>query len=194
MAADLLDRVCGEITERLQGLRPAVDEYERLLEAVQALERDGSRNANATPPARPRRPPASARAFPPPAEEPVPGPSADVLHAPAENHAAAAASEPAVVANHAPPAPAPSDRRRPASDGLAPVASTASTRKARAGEAEKAIVAALEHGSHTVGELGIVTAMSGQEIRGGARRLLASGRIVRTSREGRAAYALSGSE
>jgi hypothetical protein len=194
MAADLLDRVCGEITERLQGLRPAVEEYERLLEAVQALERDGSRNANATPPARPRRPPASARTSPPPAEEPAPRPSADVLDAPAENHARAATSSELAAANHAPPPPAPNDRRPPASNGLAPVASAASTRKERAGEAEKAIVAALEHGSHTVGELGIVTAMSGQEIRAGARRLLGAGRIVRTSREGRAAYALSGSE
>ena len=193
MAADLLDRVRGEIAERLQGLRPAVEEYERLLEAVQALERDGSGDANAMAPARASRPPAGARTSPPPAEEPAPRPSAGVLHAPATNHAGAAASAPA-AANHAPLAPVTSDRQPVVRDRLAPVGNTASARKARAGEAEKAIVAALEHGSHTVGELGIVTAMSGQEIRAGARRLLASGRIVRTSREGRAAYALSGSE
>jgi len=60
------------------------------------------------------------------------------------------------------------------------------------GPAEQAIVAALEHGSHTVGELGVVTGMSGSEIRDGARRLLKVGRIVRAKREGRAAYALSG--
>ena len=60
------------------------------------------------------------------------------------------------------------------------------------GPGEQAIVAALEHGSHTVGELGIVTAMSGAEIRDGARRLLAAGKIVRAKREGKAAYALSG--
>jgi hypothetical protein len=57
--------------------------------------------------------------------------------------------------------------------------------------AEQAIVAALEHGSHTVGELGVVTAMSGGEIREGARRLLKAGKIKRAKREGRAAYALS---
>jgi hypothetical protein len=60
------------------------------------------------------------------------------------------------------------------------------------GHSEQAIVAALEHGSHTVGELGIVTAMSGAEIREGARRLLAAGKIVRAKRDGRAAYALAG--
>jgi hypothetical protein len=192
MAADLLDRVRGEIAERLHGLRPAVEEYERLLEAVQALERDGARNANATPPARPSRPPASART-PTPAGQPAPRRPPDVLDARAGNHASAADGEPAAT-NHAPPAPVASDRGPVVRDALAPVGNTASARKARAGEAEKAIVAALEHGSHTVGELGIVTAMSGQDIRAGARRLLASGRIVRASREGRAAYALSGSE
>jgi hypothetical protein len=62
---------------------------------------------------------------------------------------------------------------------------------AKLGAAEQAIVAALEHGSHTVGELGVVTAMSGAEIREGARRLLRAGRIVRAKREGRAAYALA---
>jgi len=60
------------------------------------------------------------------------------------------------------------------------------------GPAEQAIVAALEHGSHTVGELGVVTAMSGSEIREGARGLLKAGKIVRAKREGRAAYALPG--
>jgi hypothetical protein len=60
------------------------------------------------------------------------------------------------------------------------------------GAAEQAIVAALEHGSHTVGELVLVTAMAGAEIRAGAQRLQRAGAIVRTRREGRVAYALSG--
>lgn len=64
--------------------------------------------------------------------------------------------------------------------------------RARRGAAEHAIVAALEHGSHTVGELAIVTAMSGADIRTSARRLLAAGKVVRAKRDGRAAYALSG--
>jgi hypothetical protein len=69
----------------------------------------------------------------------------------------------------------------------------AKPRKTRLGPVEQAIVAALEHGSHTLGELGIVTAISAAELRGGVRHLLAAGRITRASREGRAAYALSAS-
>ncbi|HEV3047516.1 MAG TPA: hypothetical protein VGY13_09165 [Solirubrobacteraceae bacterium] len=148
MAADLLDRVHGEIAERMEGLRPAAEEYERLLEAARALERGGPGAAPARPPARPSQPRAGAR--------------------------------------QPPPAPA-----RPAG---APGAGPEDGAVEDAAVAEKAIVAALEHGSHTVGELGIVTAMSGREIRAGARRLLDAGRIARTTREGRTAYALSGSE
>jgi hypothetical protein len=60
------------------------------------------------------------------------------------------------------------------------------------GAAEQAIVAALEHGSHTVSELVLVTAISGSEIRASAQRLQRAGAIARTTREGRVAYALSG--
>jgi DNA-binding MarR family transcriptional regulator len=58
-------------------------------------------------------------------------------------------------------------------------------------EAQQAIVAALEHGSHTVGELLVVTAMSGASVRENLRRLLAAGTITRATREGKAAYALA---
>lgn len=54
----------------------------------------------------------------------------------------------------------------------------------------KAILAALEHGSHTVAELGVVTALPASEIRESLRRLLAGKAIVKTERDGRAAYAL----
>jgi hypothetical protein len=64
--------------------------------------------------------------------------------------------------------------------------------KAPRSAAEQAIVAALEHGSHTVSELLLVTAMSSAQIRAGAQRLQRAGAITRTKREGRAAYALSG--
>lgn len=60
------------------------------------------------------------------------------------------------------------------------------------GAAEQAIVAALEHGSHTVSELVLVTAIAGSEIRASAQRLQRAGAIARTRREGRVAYALSG--
>jgi hypothetical protein len=69
----------------------------------------------------------------------------------------------------------------------------AKPRQARIGAGELAIVAALEHGSHTVGELGVVTAMSGAQIRASVRRLLSTGKIARASRGGRVAYALADS-
>jgi hypothetical protein len=58
------------------------------------------------------------------------------------------------------------------------------------GPAGQAILAALEHGSHTVAELVLVTALPAPDIRAGARRLLESGAISKTEREGRSAYAL----
>ena len=66
-------------------------------------------------------------------------------------------------------------------------------RQSRMGPVEQAILAALEHGSHTVGELGVVTALPASALRDGARKLLGAGKIARASREGKAAYALSGS-
>jgi DNA-binding MarR family transcriptional regulator len=56
-----------------------------------------------------------------------------------------------------------------------------------------AIIAALEHGSHTVSELVIVTAISGPIINNNLRRLQQAGTITRTKRagDGKAAYALA---
>jgi DNA-binding MarR family transcriptional regulator len=56
-----------------------------------------------------------------------------------------------------------------------------------------AILAALEHGSHTVSELAVVTALSGAIINNNLRRLQQAGTIARTKREGdgKAAYALT---
>jgi hypothetical protein len=59
------------------------------------------------------------------------------------------------------------------------------------GAAQQAIVAALEHGSHTVAELVLVTAMPARQIRDSARSLQRAGTITATKRGGRAAYALS---
>jgi hypothetical protein len=42
MATDLLSEIRNEIDERLEQLRPAVAEYERLLDAAGALELDGA--------------------------------------------------------------------------------------------------------------------------------------------------------
>jgi hypothetical protein len=62
--------------------------------------------------------------------------------------------------------------------------------RARRGAAEHAIVAALEHGSHTVSELTIVTAMSAQNIRNNLRRLLQASTVSQTKREGKTAFEL----
>jgi predicted Rossmann fold nucleotide-binding protein DprA/Smf involved in DNA uptake len=63
--------------------------------------------------------------------------------------------------------------------------------RAPRGAAQHAILAALEHGSHTVSELAVVTAMPAQVIRQNLRRLTLSGAVTRAEREGRLAYALS---
>ncbi len=55
----------------------------------------------------------------------------------------------------------------------------------------QAILAALEHGSHTVAELVVVTALPAPDIRKDLRPLLKRQAIVKTDRDGKAAYALS---
>jgi hypothetical protein len=55
---------------------------------------------------------------------------------------------------------------------------------------DQAILAALEHGSHTVAELVLVTALPAGEIRDSLRHLRKRKTIVKTDRDGRSAYAL----
>jgi hypothetical protein len=69
-----------------------------------------------------------------------------------------------------------------------PARASAATRKAT----REAIVAALEHGSHTVAELVVVTGIPRADIRDGLRRLLPAGTVARARREGKIAYVLSG--
>jgi hypothetical protein len=75
-------------------------------------------------------------------------------------------------------------------------APSVTARKARKRErpdrspASQAVLAALEHGSHTLAELLLVTALPASEIRDGLRRLRAQHAIVKTDRDGKAAYAL----
>jgi DNA-binding transcriptional ArsR family regulator len=63
--------------------------------------------------------------------------------------------------------------------------------RAARGAAREAILAALDHGSHTVGELAVVTAMSGPNISGNVRKLVSEGAVVKTEREGKAAWTLA---
>jgi hypothetical protein len=59
------------------------------------------------------------------------------------------------------------------------------------GATQRAIVAALEHGSHTLSELVLVTAASGSDIRAALRPLLKSQTVTTARRDGRVAYTLS---
>jgi hypothetical protein len=88
---------------------------------------------------------------------------------------------------------------RPRAGAIKPVAFSSSGRvsgsrkraRARRGAAQHAILAALEHGSHTASELVSVTALAGPNIRTSLRRLLQEGTITQTKRAGRTAYALA---
>jgi hypothetical protein len=175
MAADLLERVRAELDARLAELRPAVAEYERLLGATDMLRADADADADAD------------------ATTPTPVTERRATAKPRAAAKARAATKPAR------PATKPAKPRRATKPAKPRTATKPAKRRAAnnpapqpLGAGERAIVAALEHGSHTIGELGIVTAMSGADIRESARRLLAVGKVVRAKRDGRAAYALSG--
>jgi hypothetical protein len=199
MSADLLSRVCAELDARMAQLRPALDEYGELLAAAEELDRDA-----AAPKRRGSR-----------------GSAAGVLELAASGAGKRTASrgvKPAVSGSRKPAAssaskPSAAGPRTRAASGSGKRAAAGSSKRAAAGSskraavgsgkraagsavprgaAEQAIVAALEHGSHTVGELVLVTAMAGSQIRSSAQRLQRAGAITRTKREGRAAYALSG--
>ncbi len=88
-------------------------------------------------------------------------------------------------------APAAGPSTRAPSKVRTPGAARPPRERAVRGAAEQAIMAALEHGSHTVGELVVVTAMSAPNIRENLRRLLKARSVARASRDGKAAYALS---
>ena len=121
---DLLARIRGEIDDRLWELRPAVAEYQRLLQEARSAGLE-----LADPGSPPRR---------------------------------------AARRRTAPPAP------RAPRDAVA-----------------SAIVAALEHGSHTSGELVVVTAMSPATVRQSLRRLCDAGTERKGRREGSPVYVLA---
>jgi hypothetical protein len=64
-------------------------------------------------------------------------------------------------------------------------------RSAPSASDQDAILAALEHGSHTPSELAMVTALSPPSVRTNLSRLLARGAVTRITREGKIAYALA---
>jgi hypothetical protein len=194
MAADLLSTIRHEIDERLSELRPLLGEHERLLAAVDVLDASGApgdmdtvsvpdvlkpdvskpdvsiepRPAKSLPakPARRRARPAAPRGSAAGAIEPAAtGPVDASTEEPKVN-------EPAVKARRVEPAVKDKPQR------------------AARGVARETILAALDHGSHTVSELAVVTAMSASNINATVRKLVAEGAIVKTEREGKAAWAL----
>jgi hypothetical protein len=216
MAADLLTTIRSELDARLSELRPLLAEYQRLVAAVDALEvgaSKGKATAAKQMPVRASAPKAKAKLDPAttasassataPRRRGRPrGSAAGALKRAASTPPAASAApeRTAPVANAAPerarddtqaPAVTPS---RPAAAGArrrSGAPSAGKTPRAPRGAAKLAIVAALEHGSHTVAELAVVTAMSGPNINGNIRRLLQDGTILKTTREGKTAYALA---
>jgi phage-related tail fiber protein len=159
---NLLSTIRGEIDARLADLRPLLAEHEQLLAAAAALDA----------PAQPTHAPASPR-------------DSRATARPRVSRARAVRAELSKQARSAAAEPAPSKRT--------------STRRARSkqpravrGAAREAILGALYHGSHTVAELSVVTAMSGPNIRNNLNRLLAEGAVAKTEREGKLAYALPG--
>jgi DNA-binding transcriptional ArsR family regulator len=176
MAPDLLSTIRREIDERLSELRPRLAEREQLLGAIQALEetaaaQDSSELVPEPVAAEPSMPvkPARRKTRLGAARR---GSAAGVIER------AASAPEQVTTAKRKVAKPAAEEEPKPA--------------RAVRGAAREAILAALDHGSHTVGELAVVTAMSAPNINGNLRRLAAEGAVVKTEREGKSAWALPG--
>jgi hypothetical protein len=226
-SVDLLATIRAEIDARLTELRAAVDEYEQLLSAADALEQESRRPPAPTWAVRGRasvvapRPPvvrkvrtsslkeSGAAKTPAVPKAPVvrrmriTSKASIVRKAPTLPKAKAAATmpsarpaapfapKPAAVkvgrSPKAPPATSPTPPKAPRAEKQAPAP------RVSRDESQQAIVAALEHGSHTVAELAIVTAMSGSAIREAIRGLQKAGKVKKAKRgDGKAAYALTG--
>lgn len=181
MAPDLLSTICREIDERLEELRPLLAERERLLVAADALvAADGEDPAPKASPASGGRGRGRARA----------GRRGSAAGAIKRVAAGPAGVEIEGETGEASPAPVQGEELQPVKKLRRSTPKPKMERAAR-GAAREAILGALEHGSHTVGELAVVTAMSGPNINGNLRRLVAEGVVVRAEREGKAAWALA---
>ncbi len=165
MAVELLARVCAEIEQRLTDLRPVVAEYERLIGVTDALGADGlGADGLSTYGLRTGEPPSAARPK-----------ATGRLKRDSRSKGAGGPNKPA-------------RRSLPGARVRGTRPSKTRTVDSAAGQA---IVAALEHGSHTVAELVLVSALPGAEIRAGLRPLLKAGTVTRAKRDGRTAYALA---
>jgi hypothetical protein len=209
--SDLLARICGELQQRMEELRPLCEEYERLTEAVATLESVEQEAAHAGTPAATSPPETPAAATPPETAAPTPPPkaaaarrrgrpprdsavkaitSASAPTAPAAGASPSTSAPTATAAGASPSTSAPTEI--PTDDE--PALDEPEPKRARISSSEvgQAIMAALEHGSHTVSELVMVTAMSPTEIRGGLSRLRRQRKVTKVKRpgDGKSAYAL----
>jgi hypothetical protein len=197
MAPDLLSTIRREIDERLNELRPQLAEYEQLLMASDALVTTGreagpDRISETVVPATSTRRQTRAnvalrdstigaieRATADRADTTLDGRANGGLPGPVDNGRQAKSLERSAVQSAMQLPTLHSAAVKPKSERAAP------------GAAREAILAALDHGSHTIGELVVVTAMSGPNINGNLRRLVSDGAVVKTEREGKTAYALT---
>lgn len=203
MASELLSAIRAEIDARMRELAPALAECERLNAAVAALEAEARAPAARPAPSVPARASRAgstaagtrsrARAASPRADAATP------TRAGATTSRASTAGGGSGAGGEGAPAPAATRSRggRGAREGArARGARGRGGRRTRERPADspvgRAILAALEHGSHTVAELVMVTALPVAEVRAGVRALLVGGVIAKTEREGKAAYALPG--
>lgn len=182
MAADLLTIIRAEIDSRLREIESAVHEYEELIALRDALAATGSV------PARGLLEGASSASAAPGKDRSLPARSEGAPLAPVRSQPAPSASTRSartrLPARTAPSAGAPAIRR--------PARPRAGKRRAaRIDAGGQAILAALDHGSHTLAELVIVTALPASELRSSLRQLLAHALIVKADRAGKAAYALA---
>jgi hypothetical protein len=193
MPVDLLSKIREEIDERLHKLRPLIAEYEGLLVAADALVATGEGEDGA----------GENGAVTEPTLTPTKRLSRPARVARARRGSAAGAIKRAAGTNadtmldgrgdgkEVKPAATRATRKTAGSVGRG-AGATAKEKPASStrGVARETILAALEHGSHTVGELAVVTAMSGPSINGHLRRLVVEGAVVKTEREGKTAWSL----
>jgi hypothetical protein len=215
MAADLLSTIRLEIEERLSELRLLLAERERLLEAIDALEAAEARGDLTTvlepdaPKSLTRPKSVSAKSVSAKSASPKSVTARSLTSMPApekpsRRRARAGAARRGSAAGAIERAASdPTQTASPSAQTASESAQTASERpqvkepavkdkpeRAARGVARETILAALDHGSHTVSELAVVTAMSAPSINGSLRKLVADGAIVKTEREGKAAWAL----
>ncbi len=180
MADDLLTNIRAEIEARRRELRSSFDEYAELSAALAALSPDGVDPVPAGVRRAPRgRTVASKRAGGVPADNGAVAGGVLARGVVADGVLARAEIADDDVFAGRPVRPRGGARGGTRSRGLRT-------------HTDRAVLAALEHGSHTVAELLVVTGLPARDIRESLRLMRMQRAIVTTDREGKTAYALPG--